>query len=113
METMGTTGTRDHTGTGRGRRRGLLATLIGAALAASLLIAPMAKAYEVRDFDGSRAEDQQTLDGYYDCVSWWFQDEGSQVQHVNTFVHDGEYVYYDWATDSSEDVWDGQGIGDC
>jgi hypothetical protein len=46
-------------------------------------------------------------------VSWWFQDEGSQVQHVNTFLHDGEYVYYDWATDSSEDVWDGQGIGDC
>src|SRR5512133_2559434 len=83
-------------------RRGALIALVGAALAAGLLIAPAARAHDLAEFDGALAENQQTLDGYYDCVSWWYQDEGALVQHVNTFDLHGRTVTYAWATPSGE-----------
>lgn len=97
----------------RTRRRAVVGALVSAALAGGLLFAPMAKAHEPRQFDPTLAANQDTEDGYYDCQSWWYQDEGTKVWHVNTFSHEGETFTHEWSTDSSDEVWEGQGSGSC
>ena len=66
-------------------RRTLKTTVVLAVEQYYLLFAPVAKAHEPRQFDPTVAANQDTEDGYYDCQSWWYQDEGTKVWHVNTF----------------------------